>query len=74
MKLKFNLRFCAQATEASQPPKTAHSSIIARPKRRDPPTVIQDLRGYPEIIPVQEVILEESAEEECSPPHSEEKG
>uniref|UniRef100_A0A3P9K1Y5 XK-related protein n=1 Tax=Oryzias latipes TaxID=8090 RepID=A0A3P9K1Y5_ORYLA len=63
-----------QATEASQPPKTAHSSIIARPKRRDPPTVIQDLRGYPEIIPVQEVILEESAEEECSPPHSEEKG
>ncbi|XP_033931195.1 XK-related protein 5b isoform X1 [Pseudochaenichthys georgianus] len=46
------------------PPKPALSTVIARPVRKAPPTTIQDLRHFPEIAPFQEVIMEESAEEE----------
>ncbi|TDH17226.1 hypothetical protein EPR50_G00006100 [Perca flavescens] len=60
-----------QVREAVQPPKPAHSSVIARPVRKAPPTTIQDMKRFPEIIPVQEVIFEETAEEESSAPPSE---
>lgn len=63
-----------QVREVVQPPMPAHSSVVARPVRKAPPTTIQDMRIFPEIIPVQEVILEETAEEESSAPPSEEKG
>lgn len=63
-----------QVIEVAQPPKPAHSSVIARPVRKTPPTTIHDMRMFPEIIPVQEVIFEETAEEESSAPPSEEKG
>ncbi|XP_063736743.1 XK-related protein 5b isoform X2 [Eleginops maclovinus] len=53
-----------QVREEVPPPKPALSTVIARPVRKAPPTTIQDLRNFPEIIPVQEVIMEESAEEE----------
>ncbi|KAF3832498.1 hypothetical protein F7725_026163 [Dissostichus mawsoni] len=46
------------------PPKPALSTVIARPVRKAPPTTIQNLRNFPEIAPFQEVIMEESAEEE----------
>lgn len=64
----------SQVREVVQPPKPAHSTIVARPVRKAPPTTIQDMRRFPEIIPVQEVILEETAEEDSSAAHSEEKG
>ncbi|XP_013872641.1 XK-related protein 5 [Austrofundulus limnaeus] len=64
-----------QVREVVQPPKPAHSSIVARPVRRAPPTTIQDMRRFPEIIPVHEIIIpEETAEEESSAPLSDDKG
>ncbi|KAM6950027.1 XK-related protein 5b [Lycodopsis pacificus] len=60
-----------QAREVVQPPKPAPSSVIARPVRKAPPTTIQDMRTFPEIIPVHEVIFEGSAEEVSSAPPSE---
>ncbi|KAM4593423.1 XK-related protein 5-like [Odontesthes bonariensis] len=63
-----------QVREVVQPPKPAQTSVVARPVRKAPPTTIQDMRRFPEIIPVQEVILEETAEEESSAQPSDEKG
>ncbi|KAM7423896.1 hypothetical protein PAMA_000319 [Pampus argenteus] len=63
-----------QVREVVQPPKQAYSSVVARPVRKAHPTSIQDMRIFPEIIPVQEVIPEESAEEESYGLPSEEKG
>ncbi|XP_076582418.1 XK-related protein 5b [Chaetodon auriga] len=63
-----------QVREVVQPPKPAPSTVVARPVRKAPPTTIQDMRRFPEIIPVQEVILEETAEEDSSAPASEDKG
>ncbi|XP_056268755.1 XK-related protein 5b [Pseudoliparis swirei] len=60
-----------QVREVVQPSKPAPSSVVARPVRKAPPTTIQDFRCFPEIIPIQEVILEESAEEMSSAPPSE---
>lgn len=60
--------------EVIQPAKPPPSTVIARPVRQTPPTTIHDLRKFPEIIPVQEAIPEESAEDESSAPASEEKG
>ncbi|XP_059211636.1 XK-related protein 5-like [Centropristis striata] len=60
-----------QVQEVVQPPKPVPSTVIARPVRRAPPTTIQDMRTFPEIIPVQEVIMEESAEDESSAAPSE---
>ncbi|KAM7406292.1 hypothetical protein PAMP_000678 [Pampus punctatissimus] len=60
--------------EVVQPPKQVHSSVVARPVRKAPPTSIQDMRIFPEVIPVQEVIPEESAEEESFSLSSKEKG
>lgn len=58
-----------------QAPKPVPSTVVARPVRKAPPTSIQDMRRFPEIIPVQEVIPEETAEEqESSAAQSEEKG
>ncbi len=57
-----------------QPPKPAPSTVVARPVRKAPPATIQDIRKFPEIIQVQEVILEETAEEESSTAPSEDKG
>lgn len=65
---------CPQVREVVQPPKPTPTCAVARPVRRAPPTSIQDMRRFPEIIPVQEVIPEETAEEESSAPVSEEKG
>ncbi|XP_060897057.1 XK-related protein 5b isoform X1 [Labrus mixtus] len=59
-----------QVQEVVQPPQPAPSTVVARPVRRAPPTTIQDMRRFPEIIPFQEVIPEESAEDECSAPLS----
>ncbi|GAA6220094.1 XK-related protein 5-like isoform X1 [Lates japonicus] len=64
-----------QVREVVQPPQPPPTSVVARPVRKAPPTSIQDMRRFPEIIPVQEVIPEETAEEESiSAPASEEKG
>ncbi|XP_029984689.1 XK-related protein 5b isoform X2 [Sphaeramia orbicularis] len=63
-----------QVREVIQPAKPTPSTVIARPVRQTPPTTIHDLRKFPEIIPVQEAIPEESAEDESSAPASEEKG
>lgn len=63
-----------QVQEVVQPPKPAPSTVVARPVRKAPPTTIQDMRKFPEIIPVQEVIFEETAEEDSSAPPSEGKG
>ncbi|XP_068168990.1 XK-related protein 5b [Antennarius striatus] len=66
-----------QAPEVKQvipPSKPAPSIIVARPVRKAPPTTIQDMRRCPEIIPIQEAILEETAEEYSSAPPSEGKG
>ncbi|XP_026233409.1 XK-related protein 5b [Anabas testudineus] len=60
--------------EVVQPPKPTLTSATARPVRKAPPTTIHNIRRFPEIIPVQEVIPEETAEEESSAPASEEKG
>ncbi|XP_042346195.1 XK-related protein 5b [Plectropomus leopardus] len=60
-----------QVKEVIQPPKPAPSTVIARPVRKAPPATIQDIRSFPEIIPVQEVIPEESAEDESSAAPSE---
>lgn len=54
--------------------KPAPSTVIARPVRKALPTTILDIRRVPEIIPVQEAIPEESAEEMSSAPPSEDKG
>ncbi|KAK2920344.1 XK-related protein 5b [Channa argus] len=63
-----------QVREVVQPPKPTPTCAVARPVRRAPPTTIQDMRRFPEVIPVQEVIPEESADEEYSGPASEGKG
>ncbi|XP_023155599.1 XK-related protein 5b isoform X2 [Amphiprion ocellaris] len=63
-----------QVSEAAPPPKPPLTSAVARPVRKAPPTTIQDMRRFPEIIPVQEVILEETAEEDSSAAPSEDKG
>ncbi|KAM6942541.1 XK-related protein 5b [Xenentodon cancila] len=63
-----------QVREVVQPKKPTPSSAIARPVRKAPPTALQEMRRFPEIIPVQEVIFEETAEEESSAPPSDEKG
>ncbi|XP_049419195.1 XK-related protein 5-like isoform X1 [Epinephelus fuscoguttatus] len=60
-----------QVREVVQPPKPAPSTVVARPVRKAPPTTIHDIRNFPEIIPVQEVIPEESAEDESSAAPSE---
>ncbi|XP_034750070.1 XK-related protein 5b [Etheostoma cragini] len=60
-----------QVREVAKPPKPAPSSVIARPVRKAPPTTIQDMKRFPEIIPIQEVIFEETAEEDSSAPPSE---
>ncbi|XP_028294637.1 XK-related protein 5b [Gouania willdenowi] len=60
--------------EVVQPSKPAPSTVVARPVRKAPPTTIQDVRGFPEIIPVHEVILEETGEEDSSVALSEGKG
>nr|XP_057945012.1 XK-related protein 5b [Doryrhamphus excisus] len=62
-----------QEREVAPPPKPALTNVIARPVRKAPPTTIKDIKLVPEIIPVQEAILEE-ATEESSAPASEEKG
>ncbi|XP_076738094.1 XK-related protein 5 isoform X1 [Maylandia zebra] len=64
----------SEVREVVQPPKPAHCTIVARPVRKAPPTTIQDMRRFPEIIPVQEVIFEETAEEDSSVALSEGKG
>ncbi|TKS69942.1 XK-related protein 5 [Collichthys lucidus] len=63
-----------QVKEVVQPPKPTPSTVVARPVRRAPPTTIQDMRRFPEIMPVQEVIPEETAEEDSSAPQSDDKG
>ncbi|XP_034043655.1 XK-related protein 5b [Thalassophryne amazonica] len=63
-----------QVREVHQPPKPAHSIVVARPVRQTPPTTFPDIRKHPELIPVHEVILEETAEEESSAAPSEDKG
>uniref|UniRef100_A0A1A7Y2P3 XK-related protein n=1 Tax=Iconisemion striatum TaxID=60296 RepID=A0A1A7Y2P3_9TELE len=63
-----------QVREVAPTPKPAHTCVIARPVRKAPPTTIQDMRRFPEIIPVHEIIPEETAEEESSAAHSDEKG
>ncbi|XP_041646679.1 XK-related protein 5b [Cheilinus undulatus] len=63
-----------QVQQVVQPPQPTPSTVVARPVRKAPPTTIQDMRRFPEIIPFQEVIPEESAEDESSAPLSEEKG
>ncbi|XP_007544571.1 XK-related protein 5-like [Poecilia formosa] len=62
-----------QVSEVVQPPKPAHSSVVARPVRKAPPTTIKDMR-FPEIIPFQEAIPEETAEDELSAAPSDDKG
>ncbi|CAL9701700.1 unnamed protein product [Knipowitschia caucasica] len=52
--------------EVIPPTKPVPSTVIARPVRQTPPAKIQDIRHFPEIIPVQEAIPEESAEDELS--------
>ncbi|PWA29205.1 hypothetical protein CCH79_00006115, partial [Gambusia affinis] len=59
-------------SEVVQPPKPAHSNIVARPVRKAPPTTIKDMR-FPEIIPFQEVIPEETTEDELSAAPSDDK-
>ncbi|XP_069029887.1 XK-related protein 5b [Embiotoca jacksoni] len=63
-----------QVREEVQPPKPVPSTVVARPVRKAPPTSIQDMRRFPEIIPVQEIIFEETTEEESSAAVSEERG
>ncbi|XP_068597221.1 XK-related protein 5b [Brachionichthys hirsutus] len=63
-----------QVRQVVPPAKPAPSIIVARPVRKAPPTTIQDMRRCPEIIPIQEAILEETAEEYSSAPPSEGKG
>lgn len=46
---------------------------MARPVRKAPPTSIKDMR-FPEIIPFQEAIPEETAEDELSAAPSDDKG
>ncbi|XP_037613219.1 XK-related protein 5b isoform X2 [Sebastes umbrosus] len=60
-----------QVKEVVKPPQPAPSSVIARPVRKAPPTTIHDVRSFPEIIPVQEVIFEESGEDLSSAQPSE---
>ncbi|XP_062243235.1 XK-related protein 5b [Platichthys flesus] len=60
-----------EVVQAARPPPT---SVVARPVRRAPPTTIQDMRRFPEIIPIHEVINEETAEEDSSAPPSERNG
>lgn len=55
-----------QVREVVQIAKPSPSTVIARPVRQTPPTTFHDMRKFPEIIPVQEVIPEESAEDESS--------
>lgn len=62
---------CLQVKEVVKPPQPAPSSVIARPVRKAPPTSIHDVRSFPEIIPVQEVIFEESGEDLSSAQPSE---
>lgn len=57
-----------------QPTLPVQTSAIARPVRKAPPTTFQDVRMFPEIIPVQEVIIEEITEDESSAAPSEGKG
>ncbi|KAF3686288.1 XK-related protein 5 [Channa argus] len=66
--------YVPRVREVVQPPKPTPTCAVARPVRRAPPTTIQDMRRFPEVIPVQEVIPEESADEEYSGPASEGKG
>ncbi|KAM9860521.1 XK-related protein 5-like [Aulostomus maculatus] len=63
-----------QVREMVQPTKPLQTSAIARPVRKAPPTTFQDVGKFPEIIPVQEVIMEETTEDESSAPPSETKG
>uniref|UniRef100_UPI0037E84004 XK-related protein 5b n=1 Tax=Semicossyphus pulcher TaxID=241346 RepID=UPI0037E84004 len=63
-----------QVREVVQPPQPVPSTVVARPVRKAPPTTIQDMRRFPEIIPFQEVIPEEVTEDESSAPLSEGKG
>ncbi|XP_053722341.1 XK-related protein 5b [Synchiropus splendidus] len=58
--------------EVVQPPKPAPSTVIARPVRKAP--VSQDVCIFPEIIPVQELIIEEKTEEEISVAASDGRG
>ncbi|KAM8762913.1 XK-related protein 5b isoform 1-T1 [Acanthopagrus schlegelii] len=60
-----------EVKEVVPPPKPPLNTVVARPVRKAPPTSIQDMRRFPEIIPVQEVIPEETAEEDSSAPPSE---
>ncbi|XP_026149799.1 XK-related protein 5b [Mastacembelus armatus] len=63
-----------QVKAVVQPPNPIPTNAVARPVRKTPPTTIQDMRRFPEIIPVQEVIPEETTEEVSSAQPSEEKG
>lgn len=63
-----------QVREVVKPPQPTPSTVVARPVRKAPPAVIHDIRRHPEIIPVQEAIPEESAEDESSAPLSERGG
>ncbi|XP_056135218.1 XK-related protein 5b [Lampris incognitus] len=58
----------------AQPKKPAPSTVVARPVRQAPPTNIYKMNPSPEVIPVHEVIPEETGEEESSPPASEDRG
>ncbi|KAK5598590.1 hypothetical protein CRENBAI_007583 [Crenichthys baileyi] len=64
----------SQVSQIVHPPKPTHSTVVARPARKAPPTTIQDMRRFPEIIPFQEAIPEETAEEESSAAPSDDKG
>ncbi|MEQ2166169.1 hypothetical protein GOODEAATRI_025080 [Goodea atripinnis] len=63
-----------QVSQIVHPPKPTHSTVVARPARKAPPITIQDMRRFPEIIPFQEAIPEETAEEESSAAPSDDKG
>ncbi|XP_076011425.1 XK-related protein 5b [Genypterus blacodes] len=64
----------AQVIEIAQPPKPVPSTVVARPVRKTPPTTIHAVKKLPELIPVQEVFPEETAEEDSSALPSEDKG
>lgn len=66
--------YSPQVKEVVKPPQPTPSTVVARPVRKAPPTAIHDMRRHPEIIPVQEAIPEESAEDESSAPPSERGG
>nr|XP_020445620.1 XK-related protein 5-like isoform X2 [Monopterus albus] len=63
-----------QVRAVVQIPKPTPTSAVARPVRKAPPTTMPDMRRLPEIIPVREVIPEESTEEVSSAALSEDKG